>query len=683
MAEKNSVAEGQGKLLDAWEPSTVAGEPFGCIATTFTFSPAFFEEECLGRFLKLETDPAEDGPLYLIEREEKLAQIVCAAVIVDQHHCRGARSLRWDLHAARPKHGILHAKISLLLWSRLARIIIASANLTEDGYRRNREVYGIVDYHFGSTAPLRLLHEVVAFLRQNLVLSLASADSPSLSRANGLLDRLEIMARAWGIKQGKELREFFQVVPLLTGPGRTSLFEQIAVNWPGATPPDLAWILSPFYDPPEAKINAPAAALWDIMRKRGDVAVEYCLEAELTPEKGHFKVNAPSSLLTTRPPRAACLVKFSRLNSDTERPLHAKEIWLQDDRWVMLIIGSSNFTSAGTGIGKAANHEANLLYFLDKNHASRGYSSDLDKRFPSYEEIDDPAGSLTFQPMLGLNADAPGEGPVLPSGFLSATFCRIDDLRNEVILDLGDDLPSGWQIMDEEMISVLSEQDWRLAGCPKSYHLIWSKKAPSGLWVAWKSAGGKAWWPVNVSSSADLPAPDQLNNLSLDLLMEILTSARPLHEAIRRNLSRNGGGKGEVDLDPHKRVDTSGFLLQRTRRFSWALIGLRSRLERPAPTKESLDWRINVPVGVMAIAQALAREAKSKDELTFLLAELALELLRTRPQATHGSLSRIEVRSRLRDVAKELAVRFSVPQEHKYGSLSRYLKSVVKQIEED
>jgi hypothetical protein len=33
--------------------------------------------------------------------------------------------LRWDLHAARPEHGILHAKISLLLWSRLARVIIA------------------------------------------------------------------------------------------------------------------------------------------------------------------------------------------------------------------------------------------------------------------------------------------------------------------------------------------------------------------------------------------------------------------------------------------------------------------------------------------------------------------------------------------------------------------------------
>ena len=33
----------------------------------------------------------------LIEREEKLAGLACAAVLVDQHHCKGSRSLRWDL----------------------------------------------------------------------------------------------------------------------------------------------------------------------------------------------------------------------------------------------------------------------------------------------------------------------------------------------------------------------------------------------------------------------------------------------------------------------------------------------------------------------------------------------------------------------------------------------------------
>ena len=65
MKSKGQTA-GYGKLLDAWTPPEGAGDPVGCIATSFTFDSVFFEEECLGRFLRLETDPTEDGPLYLL-----------------------------------------------------------------------------------------------------------------------------------------------------------------------------------------------------------------------------------------------------------------------------------------------------------------------------------------------------------------------------------------------------------------------------------------------------------------------------------------------------------------------------------------------------------------------------------------------------------------------------------------
>lgn len=83
------------RLLDAWSPPQGSGDPIGCIATSFTFNAVLFEEECLSRFLALETHPEDDGAIYLIEREEKLASVVCAAALVDARHCRGARSLRW------------------------------------------------------------------------------------------------------------------------------------------------------------------------------------------------------------------------------------------------------------------------------------------------------------------------------------------------------------------------------------------------------------------------------------------------------------------------------------------------------------------------------------------------------------------------------------------------------------
>ena len=118
-SNKNSYA----KLLDFWSPPEQAGDPIGCVATTFTFDSSFFENECLARFIGMESDPNVDGPVYLIELEEKLAGLQCASVIVDQHHCDGKRSLRWDLIPFRDSKSILHAKISLLCWSNCIRVI--------------------------------------------------------------------------------------------------------------------------------------------------------------------------------------------------------------------------------------------------------------------------------------------------------------------------------------------------------------------------------------------------------------------------------------------------------------------------------------------------------------------------------------------------------------------------------
>ena len=154
---KKEKRKGYGKLLDAWVPPGNAGDPIGCITTSYTFNAVFFEEECLGRFLELETDPDEDGQLYLVEREEKLANLSYAAALVDQHHCRGSRNLRWELILARPPHGKLHAKISLLYWAQRIRLIIASANMTTDGYRRNQEIFGKLDFRPDGDCPWNCL----------------------------------------------------------------------------------------------------------------------------------------------------------------------------------------------------------------------------------------------------------------------------------------------------------------------------------------------------------------------------------------------------------------------------------------------------------------------------------------------------------------------------------------------
>jgi hypothetical protein len=182
---------GYAKILDAWERPVKAGEPVGCVATSFTFAPDFFETECLGRFLGLES-AADDGSAYYVEREEKLAQLVCAAALVDQHHVQGSRNLRWDLLSARVPRGILHAKISLLLWSQQARLIVASANLTPDGYRRNHEVFGVLDFFPGNEAPLPVLWQILNFLKDaGVYATTPTADAgPAIQRWLRFLERV-------------------------------------------------------------------------------------------------------------------------------------------------------------------------------------------------------------------------------------------------------------------------------------------------------------------------------------------------------------------------------------------------------------------------------------------------------------------------------------------------------------
>jgi hypothetical protein len=137
--------ESSGKALDLWEAPAGGGEPLVCVATSFTFDAAFFEAECVGRFLQMNTHPSESESVgYLIEREEKLAAAkVCA--LIDRRPARDKESLRWDVLGVLVPKAIQHAKIALLAWGNHVRVIVGSGNLTVPGYRKNLEVFGTIE----------------------------------------------------------------------------------------------------------------------------------------------------------------------------------------------------------------------------------------------------------------------------------------------------------------------------------------------------------------------------------------------------------------------------------------------------------------------------------------------------------------------------------------------------------
>jgi hypothetical protein len=171
--------------------------------------------------------------------------------------------------------------------------------------------------------------------------------------------------------------------------------------------------------------------------------------------------------------------------------------------------------------------------------------------------------------------------------------------------------------------------------------------------------------------------------LPLEVLIDVLTSAKPLHVALARWLKRNrivGSAADTIALDPHKRVDTSAFLLQRTRRVSWALSALRQRLEKPVVSEQVLAWRLRGPVGVLALGQAIGKEARSETERCFLLTELCLELTRVRPQDAAGSLSKARIRAALKELSREICAGISSDAILGEPALANYAKTVFEEV---
>ena len=666
--------------------------PVGCVATTFTFSPVFFEEECLSRFLQMQSDALEDGPVYIIEREEKLADVRCASVLVDACHCKGSRSLRWDLLTARVPRAILHSKISLLCWSNRIRVIVASANLTDDGYRRNQEIFGFVDFHEGSDAPLKFLDDITLFLRQASNYGNTGADdpSPAIERWNGFLDGVYTKSRSWGNPNERKGKKDIRVYAILTGPDRPDALEQVMALWPEGPAPINAYVTSPFFDPSGIE-NRPSKALWGKLRRRGEASVTFNLVADQDPDENIIVLRAPTELLDAEPERESATTYLCQLIEQGDdkdavfRPLHLKSIWFEGNEWDAYLIGSGNFTTSGLGLAKSPNLEANILYMVSRT-GNPTLSKALEQSRPEGAYIDESL-EIKWEPRSEEGEDQADQDSIpLPTAFGAAVFIS-KEKQNYIQLELAGQPPVGWQVIWSTATEkkIFDEHSWKEKQSPHKVLLDWADyMAPSGFEVTWTDCKGRAWWPVNVDRAASLPPPDELKDLPLDLLINVLTSARPLHQVLRDWINKKGRG-GDVTkinevIDPHKRVDTSAFLLQKTYRVTAALSGLRVRLERPAMSADSIEWRLRGPVGVLAVKNAILKEAKSSDEQVFLLTELALELSRAKPRTAPGCLSIKMVNGQIQEMLAELKTQTMESIGNSPPALKEYVRTAFKEV---
>lgn len=655
MAKTKKQKPGQGLLLDAWIPPSSAGAPVGCLATSYTFDSVFFEEQCLARFAGIRTGATDEAHLhaYLVEREERLSQIK-TVVLVDKDHCRGPRSPRWDLLCARggTKGGILHAKMSLLIWAKHVRLVIASANITPSGYRRNRELYTVLDAAVDLPLARQAIVDALDYL-QNLTDLSAEKNHPAINRWVDLLNqaRDRIVQLAEVCPEAKN-----QVFFLGTGPGTKDFFTQLERMWSSnnlGTPRQL-YAISPFYDADESAVQAVWKRLWGLGAERGEVALALSAPSMGTTE-GNGKVQVLAPLIFGTTPRGSCTVSIlgvSEYGTDENgevrerRSLHAKALSIEGDRWCLIYAGSANLTKAGTGLASKPNWEAGLAMTVDMERDDKGYALHCDAwNAVAGEEIENYVlGELAMDSEELVRG---GERP-LPDGFKWALY-RKDGDGSLLEIEMGSRLPKSWDLFYPNADRFTGSEEWIKGLRPSTWIVPWPlSAAPSGLEVYWEEDGVKlnAWLPICAADTSDLPPPDELRRLPLEILIEVLTSTRPVAQVIADYLSRrktDTRGSGPI-LDPLARQDSSGYLIPRTRRISQALNALRERLEEPCATRESLEWRLRGPFGALAVREAIFREARSEDEKAFFTTEMCQELADVEPHDLEGGLKASEIK---------------------------------------
>ena len=156
------------------------------------------------------------------------------------------------------------------------------------------------------------------------------------------------------------------------------------------------------------------------------------------------------------------------------RPLHAKSLWLQSERVILLMMGSSNFTSAGLGIGATQNLEANLAYAVSRQ--SKKVAKTLSDAWLPVEDM--PKGvELRWLPCLDDGEDSATTGIVLlPLFFGQATFGSDERQDGFVELTFNGTPPKGWAIyLEDESEPFLNEGLWRGRTVPYCYD--WRGKA--------------------------------------------------------------------------------------------------------------------------------------------------------------------------------------------------------------
>lgn len=603
-------------LLDHWQKPAHAGEPVAVLATTFTLDPDFFEQSCLARFLAVESvnegTGSVDDLVARLELEESL-RAPAVTVLADRSAQSERSTLRWDLlHCQAPRRSLLHSKVALLLWENATRVIIGSANLTPAGYRHQIELALAADLGPHCILPVRVLTALADELRSYLDLV------PGLTTDVPAHRQVEWILKLFGERISEQPRVKTNLrVALAPTNADTGPLDALDAAWSGGRP---LWAthLSPFWDAGEPDVLNKVSALLTgrpVDNRYQEAVVSYGPRGEVAFPLEHFD-------------SVDSVVELD-LRDEGVRRLHAKCLLLSQPHWVAALVGSSNHTKAGLGLGRAneKRHREINLWLGAPRSTKEGKA--LLGLVPTGNAVD-PRG-LTYDDQADED-ELDDSAPVLPACF---GLCRLLREGGSWVLAIGvqsSESPEEWRVTLPSGTTILDSATWSAAGSPSSTMVpVKADDLPMFVIVEWQDES--AIWVVIVDDRHSLPFGAGLANLNSDHLLDALASGKSLTQVVRVELERSSAeplssGTRTVVTDPLKRYDSRSSLLRKGRALAQSLAAMQRRLEQPALTADALTARLTGPLGPTFVSLKTVGDVEAgHKELAdgiFTLAEIAL-----------------------------------------------------------
>ncbi len=624
------------KLIDRLTADPRFGARLALLGTTYEFDPEFFEIDFLPTLLDL---GAWDDRSWTsrIAVEKALSELDAATIVADARCYRGRpRSFRVELLPCDVGAGAkLHAKVLFIVHEDAVRLVVGSANLTENGYRMNREIAAVIDATPKDAAASSLILDALDGFGSVL-------KQPQGTSIERVLETGRRKLESWAAYQGETEEEWFQ-----WSGGTIRLWSTFLNRWPFGETIERITIVSPFWSAEEkggpielflravSEIGGPTSSPL-ILRLMTEAKAGP--DGAFLPSFGAGLPNIPTDIFPLEATAHAVDPSVSRDEVDVEgfsasRSLHAKVVLLEGRNTSLAYLGSANFSRRGWGFGGGpANVEAGII--LRRSGRHRQLLRDL---IPA--TVGEPVVLIgAWEKRVNVEA-LPPDDMKWPSFILSVRLVTADGSSDRLDLEIEVDkqkIDGAWSAhylggeSDNDTEIALSDYQegrrFRARLEPTALERLLRDKE---ILIRWLSCPEGRAVPLNVAYEARdaLPIAPGADRPGEALLLEYYQGRISFEELFPAPLGEVVDDESATSTPPSSGVDTSRIQSYQIREFVEALPGIIADLSAASTSGATIRLALLGPVSPLALAREIARAVNEQRRTAVAAAFQIVEIL--------------------------------------------------------